>query len=451
MTSRMTIGGLLLAVAAAPLLIWSAPARAQMSPAEMAAQALAQAAEAERLGAEAAAASEEEARNQARVSALEEALLAAQEAAEDARERLLDLNDRQFAAEELMHQRRAEHEAAFGAMISLAKAPAPALAAYSDRPAQAARAASALSGLAEALERDARQMREALSEIDALRSEIRAARAEAVERIAAVRQEDAALKEALRQNRGRGAAAAEESERLRRESADLAQRAAQIQAAMAQAPSPPTNPRRLPPPAPFQEAAPAPGGFVAPPAPAQATDAPPLWAPPPEQEVRTAWAQPPGSMRDSERRDSERRIYGLPALGISEQRALSPVVGGRIMAGYGDVLAHGNRSDGLHFEAEAGSVVYAPFAGVVEFAAEMQMGDLGKVVVLRVDPEHQVVLAGLGEFDAKLIGRKGVPVAAGETLGRLAPPREGRTLSSLYLELRRGRAHADPSQWFGDL
>ncbi|WP_018632310.1 murein hydrolase activator EnvC family protein [Neomegalonema perideroedes] len=456
---------------ALPFLLWPAFAGAQTTPADLAAQAQAQAAQAAQLAAEAEAAAGQALADQARIDALEAALRASQDSAEDARERLTDLTRRQYEAEDQLHRRKAEHAAAFGAMISLAKAPAPALAAYSDRPAQAARAASALSGLAEALERDARQMRDEIGEIGALRRETQAARAEALERIEAVRLEDGALKEALRESRGRGALAGERAEKLRQESEDLNRRAADLQAAMAQAaqeqariqaaalaeaqaaaqraamaqaqaamalaPQPSGNPRRLP------SAEPAPGsgsglgadlglGFSPP---------PPGPAPLAGPAVETAYASPP--------RETVRQIYEAPPQNLGAQRARTPVMGARLMARYGDRLSNGHRSDGLHFEAEAGSLVYAPFAGVVEFAGPMK--NLSNVVMLRVDRDHHVLLAGLGDLDPKILGRKGVQLAAGESLGRLSAPHEGRTLAGFYLELRRGDAIADPSPWFGDL
>ncbi len=430
-------------------LLWPGLAGAQTTPAELAAEAQAQAEQAARLNAEAQAAADQTFADQARIGTLEAALSAAQEAAGDSRERLTDLTRRHYEAEERLHRRRAEHAAAFGAMISLAKAPAPALAAYGDRPAQAARAATALAGLSEALERDARQMREEIRLIGALQRETQSAHAEALERIEAVRDEDAALKEALRESRGRGAAAAERAEKLRLESeslnrrasdlqaamaaaqaeaeararaaqaAALAQAQAQAQAAAAQAPAPSTNPRRLPPAEPLS-----------------GSDA--VFAGP---SFDVAYAPPP--------RETTRQIYDAPPQNLGAQRARTPVIGGRLMARYGDRLASGGRSEGLHFEAEAGSLVYAPFAGMVEFAGPMK--NLDNVVVLRVDRDHHIVMAGLGALDQKILGRKGVQLAAGESLGWLAPPHGGRSLAGLYLELRRGDAIADPSPWFGDL
>lgn len=449
-------GGAVLALA---LGFWVGSAAAQMTPAEMAAQALAQAERAAALGAEAAAAQHAAEEAQTRVSTLEEALRSAQASAEEARERLVELSQRGFEAEDRLYRRKAEHAAAFGAMISLAKAPAPALAAYGDRPAQAARAASALSGLAEALEKDARQMRDSLVEYETLRRETQAARAEALTRIEEVRKEDAALKTALRDGRGRSAAAAEEAERLRKESEALSLRAAQLQAAMAVAPPPSLNPRRpatpepvfalAPPPPPLP---PPPAGFAAsPPPPSVARPAPTRADPdvfiPPRPAsafsgppVEVAYAPPP--------RDTVRSIYDAPPRTIVSGSARAPVMGARLMAKYGDRLANGNRSDGLHYEAEAGSIVYSPFNGVVEFAGEVK--NLDNVVIINVDGEHKIVLAGLGDLDAKILGRRGVQLAAGESLGKLAAPHEGRSLASFYLELRRGGAIADPSKWFGD-
>ncbi len=445
-------GGAVLALA---LGFWVGSAAAQMTPAEMAAQALAQAERAAALGAEAAAAQHAAEEAQTRVSTLEEALRSAQASAEEARERLVELSQRGFEAEDRLYRRKAEHAAAFGAMISLAKAPAPALAAYGDRPAQAARAASALSGLAEALEKDARQMRDSLVEYETLRRETQAARAEALTRIEEVRKEDAALKTALRDGRGRSAAAAEEAERLRKESEALSLRAAQLQAAMAVAPPPSLNPRRPatpepvfapapPPPQPAGFAATPPRPPVAPPVPARAD--PDVFIPsrsasafsgPP---VDVAYAPPP--------RATARSIYDAQQQPIVSRSARAPVMGARLMSKYGDILANGNQSYGLHYEAEAGSIVYSPFNGVVDFAGPVKT--LDNVVIINVDGDHKIVLAGLGDLDAKILGRRGVQLAAGESIGKLAAPHEGRSLSSFYLELRRGGEIADPSKWFGD-
>lgn len=465
---RLASAAALLALSA----LGAGSAAAQTTPEALAAQAQAQAAAAAQAQAQAAAAAEQTARDQDRVAALERALRDSQETAEEARARLVELIQRQFEAEERLHRRKAQHASAFGAMIALAKAPAPALAAYSDRPAQAARAASALAGLAEALERDARQMRGALDEIEALRRETQSARAEALQSIEAVREEDAALKTALRESRGRGAAASEQAEKLRLESEALSRRASDLQAAIAEAaaleqaraealaqaqaqalalaqaqalaaaqaqaqaasaaaPPPGYNPRRPPThnPDPVFNL-----GFGAPPNPA----APPPAAGP---SVELAYAPPP--------RATVAEIYDAPPQSLGPQKARAPIMGARLMAKYGERLSSGLRSDGLHFEAEAGSLVYAPLAGVVEFAGEIK--NLENVVMLRVDRDHHLLLAGLGELDPKIGGRKGAQLAAGESLGRLSAPHEGRTLASLYLELRRGDAIADPSPWFGDL
>ncbi|MEX2520153.1 MAG: peptidoglycan DD-metalloendopeptidase family protein, partial [Paracoccaceae bacterium] len=136
-------------------------------------------------------------------------------------------------------------------------------------------------------------------------------------------------------------------------------------------------------------------------------------------------------------------------------RALAPPAEGALTRGFA-APGRGGALEGVEIAAPAYASVYAPWRGVIRFAGPF--GDDGVVVILEPDPDFLIVLAGLAATDRVA----GEVVLAGEPLGAMGgpPPAAEEFLiaataavetiraETLYMEVRRGGAPADPALWF---
>jgi murein DD-endopeptidase MepM/ murein hydrolase activator NlpD len=101
-----------------------------------------------------------------------------------------------------------------------------------------------------------------------------------------------------------------------------------------------------------------------------------------------------------------------------------------------------NRSDGVSYNAAAGSAVVAVADGQVALVSEALGGDLGTVILIRHPGQ---VLTVYGRVEAQVT--QGERVSQGQVIGTVAPaPEAGEP--SLHFEVRRGTEPVDPEPFF---
>ena len=357
------------------------------------------AAEMERKALEAAAATE---RDEKRIVEIEKEIVELENTVSENRARLVALANEEAGATEALRIRRRQNAAAFSAMVALSKANAPELVAYGGDPLRAARGASALAGLREALEIDARATLERVARIEDLRLQTEAAREETKESIEALRKRERELWVLVGKRKELQRETMEHAESLKQEAEDLTQQAQRLQRLTQRSPTPPPKPvrqaqvlpaqRMLPPPRPLHEAR---GQF--------------LW----------------------------------------------PVTGGEVAQEF-DQAATGNEALGMVFDAKPYALVYAPWDGTLSYAGPVN--SFGLVAVVDIGEGYQIVLAGLSD----LIRKKGDVVQRGEPIGTLTGPiseseefladqsaLSADAVASLYLQMRKQGNPIDPGVWFG--
>jgi septal ring factor EnvC (AmiA/AmiB activator) len=116
---------------------------------------------------------------------------------------------------------------------------------------------------------------------------------------------------------------------------------------------------------------------------------------------------------------------------------LAPAIG-KVIRGFGDKDEFGVASEGIMYDALAGSPVIAPQSGRVVFVGPFQ--GYGNIVIMQHDGGNHSFLAGLGKIDADV----GQTVAAGEPLG-IMPAEEDTKTASLYFEWRHNKKPIDPA------
>jgi septal ring factor EnvC (AmiA/AmiB activator) len=173
-----------------------------------------------------------------------------------------------------------------------------------------------------------------------------------------------------------------------------------------------------------------------------------------EQSIREKTAlerQMDADAADAERR-AESLTSALKAAGVSPQAlarieagpagppsAFAPPAAGVLIRRFGQASPGGQTSDGLTWRTGAGAQVRAPAGGIVEYSGQLK--NWGGVLILNVGGGYQIVLTGLD----KIAAAAGRPVQAGQTLG--AMPQAGGA-PELYLEVRKDGAPANPERWF---
>jgi septal ring factor EnvC (AmiA/AmiB activator) len=112
---------------------------------------------------------------------------------------------------------------------------------------------------------------------------------------------------------------------------------------------------------------------------------------------------------------------------------------GQTVTNFGAELSEGGLSNGITIRTRARAQVISPYDGRVEFAAPFR--SYGRVLIINVGTNYRVVLAGLGNSFVQA----GQEVLAGEPLGEMTS--DASIIPDLYVEIRRGEATLDPSQW----
>lgn len=119
-------------------------------------------------------------------------------------------------------------------------------------------------------------------------------------------------------------------------------------------------------------------------------------------------------------------------------------VSGIVRTRYGEKNDMGARNEGITIEGRSSGVVVAPMGGVVRYAGPFRR--FGNIVIIEHQKGFHSLLAGLGKIDT-VVGRN---VSAGEPLGFLGAPDQGRA-PSLYYELRLDGRPVDPAKKLADL
>jgi septal ring factor EnvC (AmiA/AmiB activator) len=113
-------------------------------------------------------------------------------------------------------------------------------------------------------------------------------------------------------------------------------------------------------------------------------------------------------------------------------------VSGRLKIRYGEKNDMGARSEGVTIEGRAGGIVVAPMGGIVRYAGQFKR--FGNIVIIEHQKGLHSLLAGLGKIDT-VVGRS---VSAGEPVGFLSVSSDGGSMP-LYYELRKNGQPMDPS------
>lgn len=142
----------------------------------------------------------------------------------------------------------------------------------------------------------------------------------------------------------------------------------------------------------------------------------------------------------------ETQLVALP--GPSNRRpfpdAPAPITvpaAGTVLAGFGDPLETGGKSQGVTFRTRSEAQVVAPFDGQVVFKGPFR--GYGAILIIEHAGGYHSLLAGLGRIDVTL----GQWVKEGEPVGQMGPVASGGP--KLYVELRRGGQPIDPAPWLG--
>ncbi len=339
-------------------------------------------------------------KNEARIRGIAKEITRFEASISDSRERLVDLARREADATDNLHLRRRRHAAAFSAIIALSKAQAPAIIAHDGDAAIAARSATVLKGLREALIREARDTSKRTTEIHELRHRTELARIEAKDAIASLRAREKELWTLVGKRRGESRDHLERAGKLKQEAEVLDARARALDAAVFRAPAPPLKPLRQ-------------------------TSA-----------LKTAPV-------------TKRRP---PTVADAVGNLVSPVIG-EIAARY-DGSVRGSNSMGLVYESKPYARVYSPWDGKISFSGAVRR--FGLVTIIDIGEGYQILLAGL----ASSVRVKGDEVLRGEPIGHLGGPvTESEeflveqsalpedAVTSLYFQIRRDGKPIDPTPW----
>ncbi len=144
------------------------------------------------------------------------------------------------------------------------------------------------------------------------------------------------------------------------------------------------------------------------------------------------------------------RIAALAGPLFSTSRGLiRPPVEGIPVRSFGVNDGAGGTTQGITLETRPNASVTAPFDGKIAFAGPFRQ--YGQLLILEVGEGYHLLLAGLARLD----GIVGQNVLAGEPIGRMGensslsdPQTLGSTRPALYIELRRNGNPVDPRPWF---
>ncbi len=342
------------------------------------------------------------ARDEKRIEEIEKEIVGLEAEVSESRAKLVALANEEAGASEALRVRRRQNAAAFSAMVALSKAHAPELVAYGGDPLRAARGASALAGLREALETDAQATLERVARIEDLRLQTEGAREATKEAIEALRTRERELWVLVGKRKELQRETLERAEALKQEADDLTERAKRLQRLTQRSPTPPQKP------------------------------------------VRQAQVLP-----------AQRMLPPPRPLNQAQGHFLWPVTGGEVAQEF-DRAATGNEALGMVFDAKPYALVYAPWHGTLSYAGPVN--SFGLVAVIDIGEDYQIVLAGLSD----LIRKKGDVVQRGEPIGTLTGPiseseefladqsaLSASAIASLYLQMRLRGEPIDPGVWFG--
>ena len=300
-------------------------------------------------------------RDEARIKEIAKEIARFEAAITDSRKRLVDLANSEADASDALHDRRRQHAAAFGAMVALSKAQGPAIVAHDGDATVAARSATALEGMRDALRAQAVDTHRRVTEIRDLRERTESAREDAKSAIASLRERERELWTLVGKRRDSGQEQIARAASLKREADHLNAQAAALNAVVHRAPAPAPKP------------------------------------------MRAASLTQPAAV--------SRILPPAQPVAAAQGKLAAPVIG-EIVAAY-DGGQNNNAARGLVFEAKPYSRVYAPWNGTISYAGPVK--SFGLVTVIDIGEDHQIVLAGLASNERK----KGDAVMRGEPIGHL--------------------------------
>jgi septal ring factor EnvC (AmiA/AmiB activator) len=161
--------------------------------------------------------------------------------------------------------------------------------------------------------------------------------------------------------------------------------------------------------------------------------------------TRLAALRPPTKPSDAASSPDQTQLAALPGpagrVFPDPPNAIAIPAAGTVLAGFGDRLESGGKSQGVTFRTRSEAQVVAPFDGQVVFKGPFR--GYGAILIIEHAGGYHTLLAGLGRIDVIL----GQWVKEGEPVGQMGPVANGGP--KLYVELRRGGQPIDPTPWLG--
>lgn len=308
-----------------------------------------------------------------------------------------------------LETRRAELTDTLAALQRLDRNPPPALAINPDDAVSAMRSALLLSTIVPELEKQAREIRDRLKELDEVRLSLLAERETfglASEELNTERRE---LNELLKSKQVAEAAIRAQAEEEAQALARLSKEAAGLKDLIARLEARARS--RTPIPRPLATAPGTAPGTAS----GTSTTSPP----------QTIVAALPGHLFST-----SRGLIRLPVQGVSTQD-------------FGANDGAGGTTRGIMLETRPEAPVTAPFDGRIAFAGPFRQ--YGQLLILEVGEGYHLLLAGMARID----GIVGQNVLAGEPIGTMGETQtSGNAKPALYIELRRNGNPVDPRPWF---
>ncbi|MEM9318080.1 MAG: peptidoglycan DD-metalloendopeptidase family protein [Pseudomonadota bacterium] len=156
-------------------------------------------------------------------------------------------------------------------------------------------------------------------------------------------------------------------------------------------------------------------------------------------------------------------LRAAPPPPVPEADRIAGARGGVPLPAFGTLLRRFNEADaagisrpGMILATRPRALVTAPWSGAIRYAGAVP--GYGNVILLEPDPQHLIVMAGLGELlvatgvllsQGEAIGLMGGPPVTSENLITATQEDYGLSLSeTLYIEVRVDETPVDPVEWF---
>lgn len=348
----------------------------------------------------------------------------------DSEARLQGLTGAEAVLTAQLERRRGEMADLLAALSRLDRHPPPALAVRPDDALASVRSALLLGAIVPELQADARELRERLEQLAALRQGILDERVTLDATQASLDAERHELQALLNrqveiQNRLTRQAQSEQAraEALSRQATDLSDLIARLEAgAASRLPAARPDPARLP---------------------------------APEPAISTPVAQEPASREYAMLRPPAAAPAMPSSRLFSDAKGLiRPPAAGAIIKTYGSEAPGGGKTQGITLSTRPDAQIVAPFDGRISYAGPFRQ--YGQLLIISVGEGYHILLAGMNRIDCDV----GQNVLAGEPIGKMGAAPAGRDMSSernageqagtgpaLYIEFRKEGNPVDPRPW----